>query len=328
MKTKSKNTNIVFKNQPKLSEHEVQNKMNERRINLVPLIKDFISTHSSFIGKEVSVTFSHKGVGSLVTIIDTVEEKQILKVSLGSHGVGEAQFLKVWEKAGVKVPHVKEAGILGGYSYTLMEYIDAPILGEAFSGIELIQKKIRYEMGSILSVMHKPEAKGYGRVVEGKAKYKEFNEWILSEDIQKRFEYVKENALLGDDHGSLSVAIQTLIEHTNKENISSYCHDDFGSSNMFATTPITVFDPNPNFNNRYMDLGRTILMMLTQPKQEEAIVQLIEGYFKSKQYDKKVLYASVLLNAYIKFFNWHKTNKLKTIENVQEYLIHNKHLLN
>ncbi|MES2930791.1 MAG: hypothetical protein V4665_03355 [Patescibacteria group bacterium] len=327
MKTKGGNTKIVFKNQPKLSEHEIQSEMNKRRMHLVRSIKDFILTHNSFKGKEVGVTFSHKGVGSLVSMIETIDEKQILKISLGSHGVGEAQFLKVWEQVGVKVPQVKEAGILGGYSYTLMEYIDAPILGETFSGKELIQKESYSEMGRIMNIMHTPKAKGYGRVVDGKAKYEEFNDWILGEDMQKRFGYIKEHSLLENEHGSLSVALQTLIEYTTKENKSSYCHGDFGTSNIFATIPITVFDPNPNFNNKYIDLGRTLVMVLTRPKQQEAIIQLIKGYFQDKPYNKKVLQASVLLNAYIKFFNWHKKSKLKAIENVQEYLIQNRHLL-
>jgi fructosamine-3-kinase len=321
-------SNIVFKNEPKLSEHEVQSKMNERRLNLVPFIKDFISTHDIFKDKEVGVTFSHKGMGSLVSIIETVDEKLILKISLGQQGIGEGQFLRVWEQAGIKVPHVVEEGMLGGYAYTLMEYIDAPILGEALSGKESIQKGIFSEMGRILSIMHVPKAKGYGRVADdGSAKCEKFNDWILSEDTQKRFTYAKEHSLLGDEHGSLSVALQILTEHTSKEDKSSYCHTDFGTSNIFATTPLTVFDPTPEFNNRHIDLGRSIIMMLARPNQEEVISQLINGYFQDKPYDEKVLHASILLNAYIKFFNWHRINKLEGIKNVQGYLVQNKHLL-
>jgi fructosamine-3-kinase len=263
-----------------------------------------------------------------VSIIETVDEKLILKISLGQHGIGEGQFLRVWEQARVKVPHVVEEGFLGGYAYTLMEYVNAPILGEVISGKESIKNGIFSEMGSIMSVMHTPEAKGYGRVDDdGKAKCEKFNDWILSEDVQKRFAYVKEHSLLGDKHGSLSVALQILMEHTTKENKSSYCHTDFGTSNIFATTPLTVFDPTPEFNNGYIDLGRSIIMMLVRPNQEEAISQLINGYFQNKPHDEKVLHASILLNAYIKFFNWHRINKLEGVKNVQEYLVQNKHLL-
>ena len=318
---------ITFNNEPKLSEHEVQKNMNERRISLVPFIKDFILTHERFKDKKVSVTFIHKGAGSLLTIIDIFDEKLILKISLGKHGIGEAQFLRAWEQAGVKVPHVFEEGLLNGYSYTLMEHVDAPILGEIYSSKELIEKGIYLEIGRTLRIMHEPRAEGYGRVVDGRGEYAEFKDWIMSEDIQKRFEYTKENFLLGNEHGSLAIALEILTEHINKENKSSYCHDDFGVSNIFATNPITIFDPNPKFNNRYLDLGRTILMTAAQSNQAEIIAQLIKGYFEGKPYDKKALHASILLNSHIKFFNWHRINKLKGIENVQEYLIQNRHLL-
>src|SRR3989344_7939285 len=129
MRANSKNTNIIFKNEPKLSEHEVDSKFNERRITLIPFVKDFISNHDLFKDKGVSVTFAQKGISSLVCIIESLNEKLVLKIHLSvSHSLGEGQFLKVWEQAGVKVPHVIEDGMLNGHAYTLMQYIDAPML--------------------------------------------------------------------------------------------------------------------------------------------------------------------------------------------------------
>lgn len=325
MGANNKNTNIVFRNEPLLSKHEVDKKFNERRINLIPHVKDFISNHNLFKDKEVNVVFAHKGISSLVCIIETHSDKLVLKIHLSiSHSLGEGQFLRVWEKAGVKVPHVIEDGMLNGHVYTLMEYIDTPILSEVYSNEELLDNGIYFEMGRTLSVMHTPRAGGYGRVVDGKAEFAEFKDWVTSEDMQKRYQYVGENMLLGEEHGSLSTAIEILIDHTNSENTSSYCHDDFGTSNMFATHPITVFDPNPRFNNRYLDLGRTLYNYISNgvfPK------QLVDGYFDNKPYDERVLHASILISSYFEFPYAHKTKRLETIQTIQEYLIQNKHLL-
>ncbi len=316
---------ITFTNEPKLSEHKIQIKFNERRTSLVPIVRDFIFTHERFKNKEVNVTFAHKGVGSLVCIIEIENEKIILKIPLSlGHSRSEAQFLKTWEQAGVKVPHVMEEGILGEHSYTLMEYVDAPILGELYSDDECIQKGVYFEMGNTLRLMHEPQGKGHGRVIEGNGEYVEFKDWLLGEYLQKRIKYVEEHNLLGDEQGSLALAFEILIEHSNRENKSSYCHDDFGRSNIFATHPITVFDPNPRFNNRYLDLGRTLMLHIsydgTYPE------QLIEGYFQGEPYDKRVLHASILLNSYIKFHDWNKKT-YKGIKKVQEYLMKNKYLL-
>lgn len=317
---------IIFLNEPKLSEHEVDQKFNARRISLIPFVKEFISNHPKFKDKEVKVTFAEKGVSSLVSIIESSGEKTILKVHLSlAHSLGEAQFLRIWEKAGVKVPHVFEDGMINGHAYTLMEFIDARILGEVYNNEELLENKIYFEIGRTLSAMHTPRAEGYGKVVDGKAEFAGFKDWVTSEDMQKRYKYVGENMLLGEEHGSLTVAIEILTKHTNSENKSSYCHDDFGTSNMFATRPITVFDPNPRFNNRYVDLGRTIFMRVGH----DGIFpqQLVDGYFAGKPCDEKVLHASILISSYFKFPYAHKTKKIKLIQTIQTYLIKNKHLL-
>src|SRR3989338_1678578 len=263
MKLQKSSSKIVILNEPKLSEHEVDQKFNTRRINLIPHVKDFISTHERFENKEIKVTFAEKGVSSLISMIENTNEKLILKIHLSlSHSLGEAQFLKIWEKAGVKVPHVFEDGVINGHAYTLMEYIDAKILKDVYRKGEMIRKEMYVELGKILRVMHEPEAQGYGRIIDGKAQFATFEEWLQGEDVQKQVKYVQENKLLGDEHGSLSLAFEILKEHVSKENKSSYCHDDFGTANIFATNPLTVFDPNPRFNNGYIDLGRSMIIAI------------------------------------------------------------------
>lgn len=313
---------IIFLNEPKLSEHEVDQKFNARRISLIPFVKEFISHHPKFKDREVKAAFAERGVSSLINIIETSGEKTVLKVHLSLvHSLGEAQFFKVWEKAGVKVPHVIDDGVINGHAYTLMEYIDAKILKDVYRKGEMIKKEMYVELGKILRVMHTPKAKGYGRVVDDNAQFGTFEEWIQGEDVQKQIKYVEENKLLGDEHGSLVLALDVLKEHIDKENKSSYCHDDFGTANIFATTPLTVFDPNPRFNNGYMDLGRSMIIALANDNGKAEIAeQFIRGYFGGESFNTKALRASMLLNAYLKFPYHHKTKSFERIKNLQKYL--------
>ena len=319
-------SNIVFKNKPKLSEHEADNKFNERRIALIPQVEEFISSNKRFKGKETIVSFAHEGVSSLICIIETQEEKLVLKIHLSIlRSTDEGQFLSVWEQAGVSVPHVLEEGMLNEHAYVLMEYIDAPLLGEKSSREELIDKGLRYEMGTTLRKMHEPKGEGYGRLIDGKGKFSNFKDWLESEDMKNRFKYVEDNGVLGEEHGSLPLACKILLEYIGDKK-SSYCHFDYGSKNIFATNPITVFDPNPELNNGYIDLGRSVTVSIAHDGKFPN--QLVDGYFSNESYDNKVLQAAILVNSYYKFNYWHKTNKLKAIKNVQDYLIRTKDLLN
>lgn len=308
---------VIFKNAPKLSEHEADRNFNERRLALADQLEGFITSHSRFQGKTVSVTFAHKGISSLIAIIETSDGNLVLKIPLSrTYAEGEAQFLKVWEIAGVKVPHVIEDGFLDGHSFILMEYIDAPILAGAYSREEMSTKGIYTEMGRTLRRMHMPEGDGYGRVVEGVGEFTTFSDWLYSPDIETRVAYVKEHHLLGEEHGSISKALKILEAHISEKVKSSFCHDDFGAANIFATVPITVFDPNPRFNNGYLDLGRSMLGYLSNGISPS---QLLEGYFGGAAYNVQVLRAAVMLNTYMKFPYWHKVKRTEQIRRMQEY---------
>jgi fructosamine-3-kinase len=315
---------VTFHNQPKLSNYEIQKEFNERRISLVPQIKDFLCNYDRFNNKVINVTFSEKGVGSLISIIETDTEKLILKIPLSKKFSGsEGLFLKTWEKAGVKVPKIIDKGILNEYSYILMEYIEAPLLSEKYSPEEMGKNGIGFKLCQILRTMHKPIANGYGHTINGKAEFQNFKDWINSSRIQESIKYVQENKLLGDEHGSLSTALKILEEHTNK-NESSYCHNDFGSSNAFATDPITIFDPNPEFNNSYLDLSLSLFNIISSGLSPQ---QMIDEYFNGEQYNKNALHSAILLNSYIKLPSRHKKGMFDQIKKLQEYLIQNRYLL-
>ncbi len=292
---------VTFLNQPKLSEFDIQKGFNERRLTLVPLIENLLANHQLFKDNPISVTFSKKGVGSLVCIVDANERKMVLKIHLGKTvASGEVMFLKVWEQAGVKVPQIIEEGQIADFHYILMEFVEAQILSDV-SSEDKKDAWSSFELGRILRIMHVPEAIGYGSVINDKAEFRTFEDWLESKKIRDGIEYIKSNNLISIQEPYITKIFSVLTEHANK-NQSSYCHFDFGSSNIFATTPVTVFDPNPQFNNGYLDLGLSAFNLIGAgviPK------GLIDGYFENEICDQKVIFASVLLNSFIKLPSRH-----------------------
>jgi len=319
--------NIIFTNEPKLSEYEAHKIFNERRLKLFPLIKEFISSHSFFKNTDTSVTFFSRGVGSIVSRITTPENSYVLKVPLSlKFAEGEAEFFSVWTKENIKVPKVYESGKIGEHQYILMEYIDIQTLQEKYSEQELIEKEIYVELGSILRKLHKPQANGFGRMVNNNPEFDSFEEWLKGEEMGDRIQYSKDKGLLTEELVPFDSLISILVEYVKKNSQSTYCHTDFGVHNIFATDPYTIFDPNPRFNVGYFDLGRALLMGATKETSIEN-EQLLKGYFEENLYDKKVIHAFIVLNGYYKVPDWHKKKNIDFIEGFQRYLSKRRWLL-
>jgi len=315
---------ITFTNQPKLSTDSVDEKFNKRRLDLIPFVEAYVSASPYFKG-DTRITFSHAGISSLVCFIESVEGKKVLKVALSlTHSLGEARFLKVWERAGVKVPHVFDSGEFKGHPYTLMEYIPAESVGAIYTHAQMIDKGVYKEMGSMLHHMHEAQGKGYGMVVDDHGEYNTFKEWINGPDIQKRIVYAVEKNLLSSVWDLFPRVLDVLTKYTEQHVSTSYCHDDFGGSNILATKPLTVFDPNPRFNNRYMDIGRTMAIYIAQGIVPQ---QILEGYFETETCDTRVLYASIFLNIVMKAPYSHKKGREDVITIWEEYLASHKSIL-
>jgi fructosamine-3-kinase len=222
------------------------------RTEFVPHIQDFVTEHDLFKNEaEVGIEFAHKGISSVIAIIDTPAGKWVLKIPRNkTHTVGEGQFFQVWEKAGVTVPHVIDVGELNGSPYTLMEFIDASTLDTCYSHEELLARGIFTEMGKALRLMHSEPADGYGFVVDGKPEFETVEEWLEADYLKKRFFYFNKHKILEGIEDELDKALEVIKQHA-KNSDSTYCHDDFGTANIFATDPITIFDPQPRFNSGY-----------------------------------------------------------------------------
>ncbi len=321
---------VTFLNEPKLSGHAVNQDQDERRTGLVPNIESFLVNHELFKKNSVSVTFFQAGASGLVSLVETDTKKYVLKVLLRPDGPkGEVEFLKAWEAAGVRVPHIYEVGMLGEHPYILMEYVNAKSL-ESFPEKELLKSSVFKQMGEMLRHIHTTEAKGYGRMKEdGVGEYEDFKTWLFEfPQTQNQISYAQKYELLPSDvFGTLDEARDILVEFVSTNPQSTYCHWDFAPGNILYSEPLTVFDPVPTFNHPYLDIARSMVQTIGAGYiSTEANQQLIEGYFSdnTQSLDKKVLYAGVLFIAYTKMPYWHKTNEELIIKNLRDYLIVHK----
>ncbi len=314
---------ITFINKPLFSTYEIETKTNERRLALIPHVEVFLKQHSLFKDKDVLVTFPAAGSSSFTCIIEAEGIKRVLKIPLSPEKLYESEgaFLRAWEKVGVKVPHVIEEGKIDGSHYLLMEFIDAKPLPEVYKKGAMIREEIFVKMGSVLRMMHNVKAEGFGVMENGKGNYSKFSEW-LEYLINEKVEYVNDVSLLDDSkHGNLSLAIQKINEYVGISTESSYCHNDFAYQNIFATDPLTVFDPVPLLDHPYMDLARAIVTALGREMNEEASEHLIRGYAGNDLFiDRSALQAVIILQSHWKFGRWSKVGKENGIKNVQAYL--------
>ncbi len=325
---------VIFLNQPKISPHEVDAKYNARRIELIPQIEEYLFGSELFAGKDIAVTFSHAGVSSQVCILEVGNEKFVLKIPLAFKDYSpEAAFLRAWESVGVSVPHILEAGHIHGHPFTLMKYIEAETVGQTYFKENSPEPRIFVEMGKTLRQMHSTRAEKYGLGNTPEKLYPDFKTWIEQDILSpesrtyQKYIYIKKHNLLNEEHGDIYKAIDILIAHVAADPISTYCHYDFSSSNIFATKPLTVFDPDCMFNHPIIDVGRTILINISKHHTiPEVAEQVLEGYYGNEPYDRKAIQASILFNTYTKFEYWHGKQSPR-IPDVQQYLKDNRHYL-
>lgn len=94
---------VVLRNEPKLSEHDIDDDLNKMRTEFIPHIQDFVAEHDLFKNEaEVGIEFAHTGVSSVIAIIDTPAGKWVLKRPRNKrHTVGEGEFFTCGRKLGL-----------------------------------------------------------------------------------------------------------------------------------------------------------------------------------------------------------------------------------
>jgi hypothetical protein len=313
---------VTLKNIPRVSEHDVDRTFNEMRIAFVPHITEFVANHDFFSeAQHIEIEFAQTGVSSIIAILETESGKWVLKIPRSAtFSAGEGAVLKAWEAVEVTVPHVIDEGLLNGQPYTLMEHIDAPTLASKYSQNEMLERGVFHEMGTILRQMHSVTAEGYGFFVDGHAEFTTAEDWLAGADMQKRFEYIDKHKLFQETKTTLENALEIITGHS-RTTPSTYCHDDYGPHNMFATSPITIFDANPKFNSPYYELGRIRFADLAYADAFDASQQLLDAYFGDEKVDTTVLNAFTYLALCMKCPYWHKTGRTEQLKKAEQFFV-------
>lgn len=330
-------------NEPVISNVEVFRERNigpdsrdkERQDELIQTVQDFIASDEQFKDRVKPAEFSLHGVSSIITTIETPEGKSVLKVPMSEHAVGaEPTFLKQWEEVGVSVPHVMREGMLGSHPFWVMNFIDAQTVNRAYeSKIELAKSGALREMGTTLRRMHSVPAEGVGRPIrteEGliEAPFPDFKSWLESEGTQQRIEKALKTGLLREEHGSIEMASEILLDYAQNNPKTSFCHYDYSAGNIFNTKPLTVFDPDTMYNHGIIDLGRAVLIAAGEG--QVAVDDLIAGYYEGhNEADPRAIHAAVTFAAYSKMSFWSKmgASRATRVSNAQRYLLERKNLL-
>lgn len=310
---------INFLNEPKLSDQEHNKDQDERRLSLIKEIEKFLNGHSLFQEKIINIHFFQEGVSSLVSKIETGDDTSILKIQIRPTGAkGEGLFLRTWEANEISVPRIIEDGYIGEHYYILMENIN-----ESFGKKDNVDANFFFEIGKTLNKMHKVSAEGFGRLKDtGVAEYQDFESWITEDkQINNQKKYILDNNILPEnEYGYINDAIKYLVDKIGN-NSSVYCHNDFSPKNIFLTKPLTVFDPVPSFNNPYIDLGRSILKIVSEGfDKKEYIKSFLRGYFEYEKCNSELLQSSLLFNAYTMIPNLNKTGQIEKIEQIKKFL--------
>jgi len=308
---------IIFVNQPTLSDHEIYNSSNKRRVSLLPHIENFLNQHQFFKDKEVNVFFPSVGSASTVCILDVLGIRKVLKIHLSSKSFYEYEgtFLRAWKNVGVNTPQILEEGTIDGSHYILMDFVDAKTLQETYKKGEVIRKEIFVKMGRILQQIHTAKAEGFGSIKNGKGNYVLFSEWLDNEINSRR-------PNIDEDAEDFSLAVAVINKFIGSSSESSYCHNDFAYQNIFATEPLTVFDPIPVLNHPHMDLASAIVKAIGRGISDEASQQLIRGYTSDGSFpiNRAALQAAIIIQGYMSFTLWSQTGKDQGIKDLRAYL--------
>lgn len=288
--------------------------------NIVSWIPSYLLSSNLFQDKSITVDFLEGGVSSISCLIDCEDKKYVLKIqtSLRSRA-GEALFLKKWDDIGVRTPMIFDHGTVFEKPYLLLDYIDGQVFSRKYSSEDLIKKEIFVLLGETLARMHSLVTEGYGNITEGRGQFKTMYEWYMSKDIQDEIEYaIKHSSLAGP---SVIGCIEDFISYIDKEYVTTYCHNDFSVSNVFATEPLIVIDPTPIVHHPLFDVARSIVIManldinMTSSRQ-----QFIDGYKKYHSIDESRLEAAILLQSLLKFSYWHRNGKTVPIQKLSSFL--------
>ncbi len=265
-----------------------------------------------------------RGVSSVVYKIASTSGIFVLKMSRKPEVISnEVFFLESWKQQGLTVPTVvstHQADVNIPVSFSVMEYISAPILSDALGVEEIINQGISREIGRMLSQMHQATGIGFGVPKIGAPDKGTFT--TLREDFESVFDktiptLIAAGIINADAEQYCRVAIEVLEEDLKKNKKSPVLiHGDLRPYNIFHTDPLTIFDPNPKISHQAVDLGTCLLRAVSESEEFGArdAEEVLAGYKEKTLVDDKILAAGVVLVSLRLARNWLRKDRKEKVE--------------
>ena len=297
--------------------HEVELRSNavayiEKAIQLKLLPDNDVSSFEAFSKGESSVVFKvETKSGPYVVKMRNKEEDRAL---------AEAYFYRMWRQNGVRTPRVflaRQADEEIPVSLSVMEYIDAPVLSEKMVVNERIKSGLSKEMGRVLAKMHQVKGNGFGYPVGNNffGSHKTFGEQMFEELKRRKILLLKQEGIISNGDADYARKAINVIENDG-DTLPSLTHYDYGAYNIFATHPLTIFDPNPCFTHPVMDLALALITPTVTDHPQEGD-QILAGYKEVNPMSDRVVSAGIVLRGLMKARTWSR----KKLDNRMQRLI-------
>lgn len=239
----------------------------------------------------------------------------------------EASFFRNWQEQGIATPQVltvHSANDLLPVSLSVLEFINAPLL-ETISTESRISQGLSREMGRTLALIHRSKGNGFGYPLSTDPQvgtYATFTEEMGS-ILTTRFYYLQEKGIINDeDIRAITKAVAVLQADIASGTKPSLTHNDFCPYNIFATHPITVFDPNPRITHPAMCLALSLLKaeIETSGNGSSEAREILSGYRQVSAISDPILSAAGVLRSAMTLHTWARKDKMDKIKKLIPYM--------
>lgn len=277
-----------------------------------------------------------QGESSVVFRVYTESNTYVVKMRGDDEGLeAEASFLNAWEKQGVKVPHiysVRSANKDLPVSILVMEFINAPILSKSMSTNEMVKKGITRELGRTLARMHEATGTGFGfsrKSDELTGIFGSLTEEIDQTLFGKHTNWLIQKGVITERDVEIARKATKILEEDIRNGTKpTLTHNDFRPYNMFATEPITIFDPDPRITHPAIDLAySTLKPLINKPASIDEKDEFLAGYREIHTVDDRILAAATVLRGVRKLHTWQRKGRTGQVKKLREVINRNQKLI-
>ncbi len=289
---------LNFKNKPIIKEWMSEGEK-EFRENIQDFISQAVQQNQPLFSKdEITVTFFQNGVASVVGLMIQKDKKYVLKTCFKSHRAGiEAAVFKIWTRHDIRTPHLFSQGLVNGFTYFIMEYIETPTLLEVITDNSEKREEILKSIGKLFFKMHQIKIEGFSslKMINGnlRGSFDSPSEYLDS--------YFMKEISDPDSRKLADFCCSILLEHSKEK--ATIGHFDFGPKHIFSGSPVVVFDPDPQGTFPVMDLA---FFILPEPYRSDETIEnsriILREYLQemNKPINLDILTSALILQAFKK----------------------------